>query len=145
MNSLESRRIVPVSAITIAAFSVLGVSQLAVICGGLELEASTVKKVAPWFHGTFTRLVGEHPDTRPTWSVSQKKQEPEQPASSSAMATVAGFSPQELSIEIEGAEPPPEKALIEPTTPQAEPAPADPGTVPDAQPAEVFDDDEPVG
>ena len=147
MKPLGTRRIVPVSAITIVAFSVLGVFELIVISGGLQLKASTVKKVAPWFHGTFIRLVGEHPDTRPEWSVAKRQAEEvtAKPDSASAMATVAGFSPGELSVEIEGADKPPEQPVMEPTQQQEEPSPGDPDKVPNTTPAEVVDDDEPVG
>ena len=134
MKSLEPRRIVPISVVTLAAFSFLCVFELFVMVGGVEVRASTVKNVAPWLHGPFLRLVGEHPDSRPDWAVGQGTVEENPAGEPSGIVTVAGFTPDELSVKIETG------AVIEPTVPQEEPA-----TAPTNKPAKPMDDDIPVG
>lgn len=140
MNSLEPRRIVPISVVTLAAFSFLCVLELFVMVGGIEVRASTVKNVAPWLHGSFVKLVGEHPDTRPDWAAGQGAVE-EDPVGepSSGIVTVAGFTPDELSVKIETG------TVIEPTVPQEEPATVVPVVAPTNKSAKPVDDDIPVG
>jgi len=65
MSKIKSRRIVPVSAVAMAAFALLVVFEALVIGGALEVKASVVAKLAPWAYEPFLKLVGEHPDSIP--------------------------------------------------------------------------------
>ncbi len=128
MNEVESRRIIPISRITIGFVVILALFQVFMLSGIYELKSSTVKKKAPWFYSTFLKLVGEHPSTRPP----AEAVTPEQ-SGSSGIATVAGFNPEELSVTIEGTgEPLPGVAVPEekpktviPVSQPEKPAPVD--------------------
>ena len=63
MKIKESRRIVPISVVTLVALAVLFVFEAMVMLGAVNLKASLVAKVAPWAYEPFLRLVGEHPDS----------------------------------------------------------------------------------
>ena len=63
MKIKESRRIVPISMVTLVALGVLFVFEMMVMLGAVNLKASFVAKVAPWAYEPFLRLVGEHPDS----------------------------------------------------------------------------------
>lgn len=138
MNEVESRRIIPISRITIGFVLILAVFQVIMLCGMFELKSSTVKKTAPWFHNTFLKLVGEHPSTRPV-AATEAEVPQEKKDSSSAIATVAGFKPEELAVTIEDIENP----IIEPTAPVEDAQTVIPVSQPE-KPAPV-DEDVPVG
>lgn len=130
MNNVESRRIVPIARITIGLVVILALYQAVMLSGLYEVKASTVKKTAPWFYSTFRKWVGEDPSTRPV--VVEPAEEPEEKGAS-AMATVAGFKPEELDITIEDVENPSqetsapveEAATVIPVSEPEEPAPVD--------------------
>jgi hypothetical protein len=130
MNQVEPRRIVPVSLITLILFGLMAVFQFFVIGGGYELEASTVKKNAPWAYESFLKMVGEHPDTRPEWAAHNKTQDKVERADA---IKIGGFSPEAIPVTID-VEPLPESSgIIEPTKPQAEPETIIPVSVPEEE------------
>jgi len=59
----ESRRTVPISAITLLAIVALLSFEGLVIGGAFEVRAATIARMAPWAYEPFLRLVGEHPDS----------------------------------------------------------------------------------
>ena len=98
MNKKESRRIVPLSVVAIAAFAVLIVCQVLVIGGVFELKASTVARIAPWAYEPFLRLVGEHPESQ-TLKDSAGEQAGQGTDALSGMASIAGLDPDGVSID----------------------------------------------
>lgn len=130
MNNVESRRIVPIARITAGLVVLLVLFEAIMLSGLYEVKASTVKKTAPWFYTTFLKWVGEHPSTRPV--VVEQAVVPEEKGAS-AMATVAGFKPEELDITIEDIENPSqetsapveEPGTVIPVSEPEEPAPVD--------------------
>lgn len=119
MTDVEQRRVVPVSMVMTTLFSILGVLQISVIAGGLEVKSATVQKVAPWAYEPFLKLVGEHPDQL-RYKVKQSEEDAE--SSNSGITTIAGFAPGELGIELENAiDLPGTNILLEPSVPVPEP------------------------
>jgi hypothetical protein len=100
MSKKESRRIVPVSTLAIAAFALLVVFEGLVIGGVFEVKASTVARIAPWAYEPFLRLVGEHPESK-TRNESVGGEKEEDAGVPSGMASVAGFNPDDLVIELD--------------------------------------------
>ncbi len=144
MKNIDERRIVPASTVAIVAFSVLVLFELTFFSGAIEMKASTVKKVAPWFHGTFLRMMGEDSNGQATSVV--PKAAAETPKEASGVATVAGFAPEELAVEIKVDELPASDVLIEPTVPREQaPAPIVPVTTPAEKSKPRVNDDVPVG
>jgi hypothetical protein len=137
MKEINPKRIVPVSTITIVLFSLLGISELFVLFGGLEVKASSIKRFAPWLHGPYTRMVGEHPATRPYW-VDQPMENQNGEAEATA-ATVGGFRPDELDVQLEAAK------QTEPEIKIEEPSAVIPVSIPTEQKEEPVDEDIPVG
>ncbi|WP_372807051.1 hypothetical protein [Pontiella sp.] len=137
MKEINPKRIVPVSTVTVVLFSLLGIFELFVLFGGLEVKASTVKRFAPWLHGPYTRMVGEHPSTRPDWE-DQQLETPEAEAETAA-ASIGGFRPDELDVQLEAAK------QAEPETKIEEPSAAIPVSIPTDQKEEPVDEDIPVG
>jgi len=99
MKQVEQRRIVPMSYLTIIFFMIFGILQVVVIAGVLEIKSSTVKRIAPWAYEPFLRFMGEHPDSRPRLDTGKKKKK----KSSSGIAQVAGFTPDQLDISLDAA------------------------------------------
>lgn len=121
MTDVEQRRVVPVSMVMTVCFSIMAVLQVAVIAGGLELKSATVQKVAPWAYEPFLRLVGEHPDQL---RYVVKEGEGGSTSTSSGINTIAGFSPDELEINLENTTAMPStNVLLEPSIPTVEPEP----------------------
>ncbi|WP_136079299.1 hypothetical protein [Pontiella desulfatans] len=131
---MDTRRIIPISKITLVAFVLVGIFQFLVIVRVYELEASTVEKVAPFLHKPFLSLVGEHPGSQP--AVAPADEGKAKKKSSSSMAAIGGFSPDDLQLELKGVEPPPAKE---------EPSNLIPVTVPKTEKKKTVDEDEPVG
>ena len=102
MSKKESRRIVPVSAVAIAAVALLVVFEGLVIGGVFEVKASMVARIAPWAYEPFLRLVGEHPESK-TRNESVGGEKADEAGAPSGMASVAGFNPDGLVIDL-GAE-----------------------------------------
>lgn len=131
MKDVEIKRIVPVSRITLIGVIFLGIFQVTMLVGGYHLEATVVKKSAPWFYDSFRKFVGEHPSTRPA--------ELEKTSSSgrkSAVDAVTGINPEEISVDLKEALPAkirPEDTGV-PLIPVSKPEQSDP-----------LDSDEPVG
>ncbi|MEE9368393.1 MAG: hypothetical protein V3V05_05965 [Pontiella sp.] len=142
MKQVNQRRIVPISVVTIVIFSLLGFFQLFVIAGGYELEASTVKKFAPWVYEPFLKLAGEHPDTRPEWAVDRGGVKE---VKTSSAGTIAGFSPEEIPVTLNLDPVPVENVIIEATVPIKEPEIVNPTSVPAKEPKVKPEDIVPVG
>ena len=142
MKQINTRRIVPASIMAVVAFSILGLVQLFIVAGGFEIPASTVRKIAPFAYEPYRKLVGEHPSTRPDWLDAGGEAKTSGNDSPSAMATVAGFRPEELAVKIEGVEEKP--VILEPSVPVEKPVGAE---QPVAEPEKrtPVDDDVPVG
>ncbi len=136
MKQIIQKRVVPVSVATLACFALLAVFQLFVLAGGPLTRAATVKRFAPWAYEPFLRLTGEHPDTRPAWSMAGEKAEKGE-RSASAMADVAGIRPEDSVVV--------ENPLLEPTRPADEPEIVIPAPTSTNQPAAPIDEDVPVG
>ncbi|HSR88451.1 MAG TPA: hypothetical protein VLL07_05815 [Pontiella sp.] len=100
MNKKESRRIVPLSAVAVAAFAILIVFQALVIGGVFNLKASTVARIAPWAYEPFLRLVGEHPESE-TMKGSISNPAEQGTDALSGMASVTDFDPDGLTIDAE--------------------------------------------
>lgn len=94
MKNRESRRIVPVSVITLVVLAVLVVFEALIIIGALEVRTSTIAKVAPWAYEPFLRLVGEHPDSY-RHRGGQDKEEDSRPGAS-GIELVAGLHGERL-------------------------------------------------
>ena len=97
MSKKESRRRVPVSAVTMAAVVLLVFLEILVIGGVFSVKASTVARIAPWAYEPFLKLVGEHPDSERWKARSRNEQEV---AASSGMASVAGLNTEGVIIEL---------------------------------------------
>ena len=140
MNETNARRIVPISIVTMIVFGLMALFQVFVIAGGYELEAATVKKVAPWAYDSFLKVTGEHPDTRPEWVVEKKTVETE-----ADVIRIGGIRPEAISVTIEDQPLPEKTGVIKPTTPLKEESTVIPVSVPEIEkgenPAEVV----PVG
>lgn len=67
MKKQNTRRINPVGQVTFIAVVVLIVFEVLIVCGAFELQPQTVEKHAPWAYEPFLRLIGEHPDSTPSW------------------------------------------------------------------------------
>ena len=100
MSKKESRRIVPLSAVAIAAFIMLVVFEVLIIGGVVGVKASAVARIAPWAYEPFLRLVGEHPESA-TSKESAGNQKEDETNRSSGLASVAGFNPDALVIELD--------------------------------------------
>jgi hypothetical protein len=134
MKSKESRRIVPISAVTLMVLAVLFVFEALVIAGAVELKASRVARVAPWAYEPFLRLVGEHPDSyRHRNDAGNDAAEP-QPRT--VLEEITGVEEDLLQADTNTV--PAEQEAMEPN----EPGPIGPEQ--DASP-ELPDEDEPVG
>jgi hypothetical protein len=96
-----SRRIVPVSVAATVCFVLLATFELMVFGGVFQVKASVVRQVAPWAYEPFLKLTGEHPETNPALLQNEAPDETKKGVSASSMATVAGFRPEELSIELD--------------------------------------------
>ena len=135
MSELETRRIVPMAYVATTGVVILVVFELLIILGAFELKPATVANVAPWAYEPFLKLIGEHPDS--------KSKEPEEVAATNKVVTVAGFSPEELSVTLDPEVTLPEPVIIEPTVPLE----GESMVVPVIVPATVVDPEEvvPVG
>ena len=60
MNKEASRRIVPESVAALVVVGLLGLFELLVLFGALEVNGASVAAVAPWAYEPFCKLVGEH-------------------------------------------------------------------------------------
>lgn len=100
MRKKESRRRVPVSAVAFAAIALLVVLEVLVIGGVFGVKAATVARIAPWAYEPFLRLVGEHPESA-ALKESAGDQEADGAGPLSGMASVAGFNPDELIIDLD--------------------------------------------
>lgn len=138
MKPVNSRRIVPIAVVTIILFFLMIVFQVFVIAGGYELEASTVKKVAPWAYIPFIKLVGEHPDTRPEWATEQETKTKEEKQD---VITFAGFRPESIPVTIDVDPLPATNVVLESTVPVEEPQRAVTNDLPVSKSEEVV----PVG
>jgi hypothetical protein len=133
MKKAETRRVVPISTITLICIVVLSLFQMVFLFGAYEIKTTTVKSSAPWFYWTFRRLVGETAANRRSLAIAGT----EEP--STDFATVAGFKPEELSIQIEDVENP----VLETKAPdEGAPDTVIPASQPEAEPV---DENEPVG
>ncbi|MDF7799903.1 hypothetical protein P4C99_10525 [Pontiellaceae bacterium B1224] len=108
---------------------ILVLFQTIMLSGLYELKSSTVRKSAPWFYPTFLKLVGEYPSARLA-AAPQGAESAEEKSGPSAMATVAGFKPEEFDITIENVESPilepaEEAATVIPVSQPEEPEPVD--------------------
>ncbi|MDF7806103.1 hypothetical protein P4E94_01555 [Pontiellaceae bacterium B12219] len=135
MNKSETRRIVPISTLTLICVVVLALFQMVFLFGVYEIKTTTVKSAAPWFYWTFRKMVGETTANRQRMAAAVSGQEQTSPS----LATVAGFKPEELSVQIENIEnPPPATNVLIETAPAA----VIPVSEPEKEPA---DENEPVG
>ena len=100
MSKKESRRIVPLSAVAIAVFVMLVVFEVLVIGGAFGVKASTVARIAPWAYEPFLRLVGEHPESESMKNMVRDRNE-DGTGTPSGMASVAGFNPDGLVIDLD--------------------------------------------
>ena len=100
MSKKESRRRVAVSTIAMAAIALLVVFEVLVIGGGFGIKAATVARIAPWAYEPFLWLVGEHPESKGL-KESVGNQKEDGAGASSGMASVAGFNPDELIIDLD--------------------------------------------
>jgi len=110
-----------------------------VITGGVEIKASTVKRVAPFAYEPFLKLMGEHPSMISS-RMAAKKNVSAEPESDSGVATIAGFRPEELSVKIDGVD----SAVLEPVVPVKEKTPVE-KPEPPPQEKQKIDEDVPVG
>jgi len=138
VKAKETWRIVPVAWWAAAACAVLLVAQAWVAAGGMETSASAVRRYAPWAYGPFLKLVGEHPSSRRA-DTAAAAERAGGAASPSVMATVAGFSPDALSVVIDTGPGPATNAAPEPAV-QDKPLPE-----PEAAPVVPPPEPEPVG
>lgn len=131
MKDIVLKRKVPVATITLICVSFIGVFQLFMLIGGYGLDASVVKKTAPWFYDSFRKFVGEHPSTRPV-SVDSTAADNRK----STIEAVAGINPEELSVTLDEPDAGDIKPIevVSPVIPVSEPVKKDP-----------LDSDEPVG
>lgn len=133
MKDLETRRIVPMSVLAIVVFIVLGVFELLIIGGVLELNAATVKRVAPWAYEPFLKLVGEHPDLNMEAAAPQEEGKGRS-GEISAIGSVAGFGTEEISVGVDTNFTKPVDVPLEPVTVPSESteevAPVGPSTNP---------------
>ena len=126
MSKKESRRIVPLAVVAIAGFVVLVAFEVLIIGGAVGIKSSTVARIAPWAYEPFLRLVGEHPESAALrGSVGDQKEEGT--GVPSGMASVAGFNPDALVIELdvqpeEGGDVVPEAVVTDDTSSNAVPA-----------------------
>jgi len=68
MNKHYMRRRHPLSiVVSVLVFFLLSVEAF-VLLGGLEIDAKTVYKTAPWLHPYYLKLVGEDPDSIREWN-----------------------------------------------------------------------------
>mgnify|MGYP001827728750 CR=1 FL=1 len=139
MKDQSARRIIPASVIATSAFTVLALVQVFFIVGGMEIKASAIKRIAPFAYEPFLKMVGEHPSSRPDKPLEGEQKAVKPNSSSSAMATVAGFSPEELAVTIEDADTP----ILEPSVPVEKLAPMKESIEPAKK--EPVDKDVPVG
>jgi hypothetical protein len=119
MSDKAAKRIVPLSLLTAVIFSVLGILEVLIVFGVLEIKAESVRKVMPAAYMPFIKLVGEHTETRPAWAVSDADVLEEEAGSGSAMADAAGMA---VTVDTNTVQ----KILLEPTTPANETEPAGP-------------------
>ena len=97
MSKKQSRRRVPVSAVTMVAVLILVFFEVLVIGGVFSVKASTVARIAPWAYEPFLRLVGEHPESERLQARSRKEQGVD---ASSGMASIAGLNTEGVIIEL---------------------------------------------
>jgi len=98
----------------------VGVFEVAVMCGVLELRAQTVAKYAPWAYEPFLRLIGEHPESSPRWAEVEQEKKSAEPQTVNPVG-VAGLVPEEPETNrVESAAP----VVIEPSVPKASDAPS---------------------
>jgi hypothetical protein len=116
MKDVEQRRFVPISITVITCIALLGVLQLFVVTGGLEIKSSWVQQKMPWAYEPYLRLVGEHPDaiaSRLEMDQATKEQE-----SSSGIGAIAGFAPEDLGVSLDNTtEMPTNGVIVEPSSP----------------------------
>ncbi len=140
MKNVEARRTVPISVITLVLFCLMAVLQVFVITGGYELDASSVKKVAPWAYEPFLKITGEHPDTRPEWAVGANEDE-----KVAEVIKIGGIRPDAIPVTIEDQPAPAKKVIIEPTKPLEQPRTVIPVTTPEKEEKENPEEVVPVG
>lgn len=128
---------------TLVVFVLLALLQVFVLTGGLEVRAATVKRYAPWFLDTYLRITGEQANAG-SGAEAEEIGAPAEPAENRPSG-LAGFAPGEVPVHIEGVEP--VELPVEPPKEQAEEIskPADQQNMPETRPAEVVDEDIPVG
>ncbi|MDF7822509.1 hypothetical protein P4B35_00680 [Pontiellaceae bacterium B12227] len=135
MKDVETRRVVPISTITLVCIGVLALFQVFMLTGAYQIKTAAVKKIAPGLYEPFRKMVGEHPTSRPVPAT-----EKDDDSSVSDVATVAGINPEDLSVTIENVERP----ILDPTTPTEEGTTLIPVSQPEKEP-EPVDEDIPVG
>lgn len=122
----------------IVCLAVFGVFQLFFITEVFDVKSSTMRRVAPWFHDSFLRIVGEHPSNRP--AISEQTDPESEVSTASGMATVAGFNPEELEVTLDNMENP----VMEETAPAEQKNAVIPVSQPE-KPDEPVDENIPVG
>lgn len=136
MKNVQEHRVVPVAMVMTIIMSCIGLFEVVVVAGGLEIKSSTIKRIAPWAYAPFLRMVGEHPEQ---FKGTEADTKPKMSSSIAGLAKVAGFSADELDITLEGTEPVNLETILEPTVPV--PEIIEPTEVEPIDPADV----EPVG
>ncbi|MEI6891805.1 MAG: hypothetical protein V5783_06495 [Pontiella sp.] len=101
MKEVETRRVVPISIITLICVGILAIFQVLILTGAYQIKTATVKKMAPWLYEPFRKLVGEHPSSRPMPMA--KQGETSVPA---GITGIVGITPEELSVTLENMDAP---------------------------------------
>lgn len=104
MKNAAGKRVVRITAVASLIFAALLIFELFVICGGLDVKASVIRKHAPWAYEPFLKLVGEHPDQFSLWGISSRDTEAVDVETPDPMTTIAGINPDQLSVTLEAVE-----------------------------------------
>ena len=131
MKDVETRRSVPAARTALITVCALGIFQILMLAGAYEIDASSVRRGAPWLYNTFRKMVGEDPSTRP-----DVQDGGQQSSRETTIETVTGIKPEELDVKL-NAEP------VEVEMPAEQPRVIIPVSKP--KQADPLDSDEPVG
>ena len=141
MKHSAEKRVVRITVVASLIFAALLIFELFIIGGGLDVNASVVRKHAPWAYEPFLKLVGEHPDQFSLWGISSRDAEAGAAEAPDPLTSIAGINPDQLSVTLEAVEG--TNTVVERTNTVVHPAEPDatsPVLVPVVSPTDESDD-----